>query len=353
MRSLLKSLFYHPWWGKRFCIHPFTRLEIGDSKQFVPCCEDWFTEEYKKLPHVNHWNGLQALKLRNAHLQGDFSYCKTNECSARTYTWLQVVLLKLLPFLHKKAFPFGVPSWSLIRSLLFKKAHLKQGPLSVNLVADVSCNLACPSCRATHVPTVPEEILDDAKSRLQEWKHSLQSLLFSGGEVFFSKWSKEILQNFNRKDFPNLKQVHLMTNGLLCTPKQFEKLKPGIDYVKTLSLSMDAASELMYAKTRGGNWKRLIKNLEFISELRRKKKITKLNFCFVVRRENYKEMQAFVSLARRYHADRVLFQTYQVWPGSQLNYQEEAVHLETHPEYQQFKEIKDEVLQDPNVTVSI
>jgi hypothetical protein len=51
---------------------------------FFPCCPSWHTDEYMTLDFEENlddiWNGKVAQDLRKKMYEGDFSYCKREEC---------------------------------------------------------------------------------------------------------------------------------------------------------------------------------------------------------------------------------------------------------------------------------
>ena len=107
-------------------------------------------------------------------------------------------------------------------------------------------------------------------------------LKFPGsGDPFASHHFRAFLKRINRKEFPNLK-VSLYTNGQLFTEKSWEELELS-GKVSYVNISIDAARAETYKIVRyPGDFERLLKNLEFIKQLRQSGEIKSLRFYFVV-----------------------------------------------------------------------
>ncbi|MEN6291952.1 MAG: hypothetical protein ABFD07_08065, partial [Methanobacterium sp.] len=80
----------------------------------------------------------------------------------------------------------------------------------------------------------------------------------------------------------------------LLDENMWNRIKKSHDYIKTIEISIDAATKDTYEKIRrGGNWERLIKNLNFISSI---ETISSKSYSFVVQDTNYKEMKMLYDL---------------------------------------------------------
>jgi molybdenum cofactor biosynthesis enzyme MoaA len=84
--------------------------------------------------------------------------------------------------------------------------------------------------------------------------------------------------------------------------------------VDVIKVSVDAARKDTYEKLRrGGKWETLCSNLEYIASLRQSSEIGRFSLNFVVQRENFREMSAFVDCAKGWCADEVRFTKLQNW----------------------------------------
>jgi MoaA/NifB/PqqE/SkfB family radical SAM enzyme len=219
---------------------------------------------------------------------------------------------------------------------------LPYGPREVNCCYDRSCNLSCPSCRTgiivesgrrEQIGRIQQKINDDALSGAE-----FLSITGSGdpfGSPFFRKW----LRSMRLADMPKLKRLHLHTNAILWTLEMWETIPSEIrQLVRSTEISIDAARAETYAiNRRGGDFSVLLRNLEFISGLRRSGPLEELTIHMVVQRNNFREIPEFVDLGRRVGADRIYFSQLVNWGTfSEEEFAERAVHLPSHADHAQF-----------------
>ena len=131
--------------------------------------------------------------------------------------------------------------------------------------------------------------------------------------------------------------------------------------MRVVTVSVDAAREPTYRLNRGGDWGQLRENLLFLSALPG----VRLQLNFVVQDNNFGEMVEFVEVASGYSASQVFFAGLRNWdavlPSSarnlhpvftDLEYQERAVHLPSHPRHGKLLEVlRDPVFRDPRVVL--
>jgi hypothetical protein len=108
--------------------------------------------------------------------------------------------------------------------------------------------------------------------------------------------------------------------------------------IDCVSVSVDAAKPETYRIVRrGGELADLLPNLEFIGELRRDKAIDYFRLSFVTQDLNFREMTAFIELARRVGADSVRFQMMHDWETYQdSDLKQRRIHLSDHPQHEEF-----------------
>jgi len=143
--------------------------------------------------------------------------------------------------------------------------------------------------------------------------------------------------------YPNVKNLHLHTNGVGWTRKIWSMLSnlhsiPRI----TTEISIDAATEDTYHQIRiGGIWKTLQENLHFIFTEIHNLEFVRLTF--VVQNNNYMEMVDFVKMADYFQKlngmkTSVSFQHINNWGTfSSADFLIKSVANEKHPEYKMFK----------------
>ena len=286
-------------------------------------------------------NSEQAVKIRASVLDGSFRYCNPTRC--------QKMIRNALP---SKTDP------ELIKDPVLGRAVIENNP-SIHEVRelsfgyDASCNLSCPSCRR-------EVIIDTHKQsqhRSQQIIVNISPLLPKlrllyinvSGEFLFSRPSREILRSIDQDFCPKL-SIDLISNGTLFSEAEWQKFSNIHGLVRHIRISTDAArKETFEFVRRGGKWDRFVGNLKFIGELRRRREIKSFMLAFAYQIANFREMPAFVELAKEVGADEVSFEPLLPHVSmSNAEYTARAVHLFAHPDRAEFLE----VLKHPNLSDS-
>lgn len=317
--------------------------------RFIPCCNDWLTDEFRKIPvGADPWNGPAAQELRRRLLKDDYSLCHIDRCKVKP-----VAIENLVRSFEVEA-PVSLKNRDAIAD---GKSEMPDGPTSLGIAQDSRCNLSCPSCRPhaiTKLDVQSATATKDADVILERARPTIEILKLAGdGEVFFSLWMRGILQSINANDWPRLRLIQLLTNGTLFDEKADRELSPGTQFIRRVSVSVDAGDEETYARVRGGDWNRLMRNLEWMSGARQSGRFEYLQLNFTLRAENLASAKAFVELGRRLKVDNVKFTNFENWERSPLKWEDEAVHRTTHPRHQEYLDFKAWVKTDRLVRWSI
>ena len=312
--------------GKYFCSKPFEWLELSINRKFYLCCPNWLPKNIPVQGQVRDaWNSKTAQEIRESILEGSFKFCAG------------------CPYLEEKTGPV-LPLDSVVDTRLKdiiknRKAILDRGPVWLNLSHDPSCNLMCPSCRRGIIRIKGEKFLANKEIQektLGDLKDDLEWLYITGsGDPFGSELFHGLLMGLKEKEYPRL-NIHLHSNGQLFDARRWDTIAGINSRVKWVHISIDAAAEATYLLNRKSNWKRLKKNLEFISRLRRTGPVETFEISMVVQQNNWREMTAFIDLGREFKVDRVLFTNLLNWGTfSKKEYMKRAVHLESHSEHRE------------------
>jgi MoaA/NifB/PqqE/SkfB family radical SAM enzyme len=330
----------------KICPYPFSRIEYN-SNYYIPCCFDWLTDEYHKLDHTNSdkWNSKAAIELRKRILKNDYSLCKRDYCQIK---------LRDTDENHVRTTDCDLDKQRL--DLIANGTVNFTGPTSVSITADRRCNLACESCRPEKVVTLSaddKKNLELTKQQLSKHANTIKIIKMVGdGEVFYSPYLSKFLKQLSPATYPSLEKVSLLTNGTLLSEANYERHKPGINYVQEISVSIDAGNQETYDQVRGGDWQQLMKNLTFMADLRAKGIIKKLSISFVVRKKNYLTMKEFARLGLELKTDQVIFSAFHPWHNirDHVDYDDQAIHLESHSEHNKLVTQINSVKKDyPNV----
>jgi hypothetical protein len=314
------------------CEMPFKRFDIVETGEINLCCGHWLPRAIGTVDDADlevTLNSGTAQAIRRSMIDGTYKYCNHLECVQMSQDAItrrdKVQDPQVL-----RAMASGDFRVDRVDNMLF--------------AYDRSCNLACPSCRRERIIEKPSE--NEAKARTMEVKlkpliSRLRHLEINvAGELFVSKPSRQILAMISPESCPDL-TVDLISNGMLFTPAEWEKF-PGIHgKVGGVRISIDAARPATFERLRRfGVHDVLLKNLEFLSRLRRSGEIGSLSFSFTYQLENFREMEEFVAFGRAHGVDKVIFEPLQnVGAFTDDEYRARAVHKSDHPLYPVFVEM--------------
>lgn len=228
-------------------------------------------------------------------------------------------------------------------------------PKIMNLAYDRGCNLACPYCR-TEIYNPKRDLNNTATIHTNLFAKGLpgvERLVIAGnGDVCASRYYMDFLEHFDAEQYPQLR-IKVQTNGLLFTRERWARIARSHSAIDWISVSVDAASEETYRKNRGGDFKKLLECLEFVSELRRAGTIKLFFINFVVQENNFREMKEFIQLGLKHSCDLVEFQCVENWGTyTAEQFAKVAVQQETHPHHQEFLDyLNDPAFANPIVSI--
>jgi wyosine [tRNA(Phe)-imidazoG37] synthetase (radical SAM superfamily) len=194
-----------------------------------------------------------------------------------------------------------------------------------------------------------ERLLEPYLSEPTEQPFTLS--ITGSGDPFASKVFRELLYTLDGGRFPNMR-INLQTNGVLLTPRNWQRMHRIHSNITAIFISFDAGTESTYGIIRrGGHWGHLLQNCARLGELRERGEIRHLRFDFVAQAANFREMAAFVKLSRELGADRAYFSKLLNWgTWSPAGFFAQCPWLPNHPLRDEFMEVlRDPVLNDPFV----
>jgi wyosine [tRNA(Phe)-imidazoG37] synthetase (radical SAM superfamily) len=319
----------------KFCHKPFEHLEPHPNGSSSLCCYSWLPYYAGKLDENTSvgevFNSKLVQDIRWSILDGSFKYCNHDLCPH--------IQNNSLPEKHEVSDEY-------LKNIIDNNIVNDLKPRFYNLCYDASCNLSCPSCRRQKIShtdgplyekglQIQNKIIEEVFNKPHD-DYCLISVTGSG-DPFGSKLFRELLFNIKGEDFPNV-LFNLQTNGVMFTPKYWDKMKGIQKNINTVIVSYDAGTEETYNITRrGGNWKALQKNMKFLSGLRGEKKINELRIDFVAQKRNYKEMPLVVEIGKRLNVDTVYFSRIINWGTfNEEEFDSHAVWKSTHAEFNDY-----------------
>jgi sulfatase maturation enzyme AslB (radical SAM superfamily) len=306
------------------CVAPFEYLEITNHGGIYGCCPGWMPKQLSKLEDVaSVWESDTLKDVQQSVMDGSYKYCSTEHCPALNKLVNNGIVDKGF-FQHKDEFKSTNPI----------------GPKTINYAFDKSCNLSCPSCRTEKVMANTEEIkkIEWVMSEIEKaYGSTLQRIYLSGtADPFASKSFRKLLTNFDKTKYPKVYNIQLHTNALLLNKEMWDEMKDTQRYIKTMEISIDAATKKTYEIVRrGGDWDILIDNLKFISML----PITDITLSMVVQDNNYMEMfdfyESMIDIFGK--KGKVFFKKITNWNTfSNAEFKLKEIHNPLHPEFNMF-----------------
>ncbi len=319
----------------KICPFAFGRLEISDQA-YSPCCPDWTTEEFNLLAQTYPgWNGQAARELRRRLLNSDYSFCRREVCCVK------LVSLSELKKNGGHLGPFHAISPQNIKAIEDRETFLPDEASVITISVDERCNLNCPSCRSesiTHINKAKQEELNQVKARIWKTRKHLKALHFTNGEPLYSPWARTMIRSFTSSEFPSLKNIAIMTNGLLLNEKSLKPLYPGFEKVTEISVSVDAGDSETYTQVRGADYNEILKNISYAVKTLKPSHVRSVDVNFVLQKLNYRSLPLFIKTMRELGVDDLNIHELHPWEKMKINYYEHAVHIPTHPEHHFLKE---------------
>lgn len=338
-------------WTDRLCVNPWTYVELFAGGNVYFCCPTFTGDKpigniFRSSPE-KIWNSPQALIFRAQMLNGSFAQCDCNKCPG--------LLGNLLP--TRESILQGAHGVEIQQALRDRAIILDRGPTVVKLCYDVSCNLWCPSCRSERI--VARKTTQEALNRVRDefilpFLKDARILVLSGdGDPFASRHYRDIMR-MTWERLPDLR-LSLHTNAVLLDERAWRDLHLE-GRVGLIQVSIDAATAETYAIVRrGGDFNRLLSNLEFLAGKRRRSEFARLELLYVVQTCNFLEMGDFVRLGQRLGVDSIHFSLIEHW-GRGMNaaqYREAQIWRADHPRRREFlAALADPILDDPIVEMS-
>jgi len=293
---------------KKYCLSPFLDLSITTLASHPCPCDTWIHPDFGIAKHdvsakhgsLQLWYHPVFTKFRESIRDGSRNTCLMDLCPRKN--------MKSIPEINNMDLPEEFKA-NLINFLQGSTSRYKNLPIYLSLDYDVTCNLKCITCR-NQVIALPKKmgdtIFENSVKPLLPYAHWLS--ITGTGDPFASPHFRELL--FYGIDLPStFRGIGIMTNGILFNENAYNRM-PNKNLIKKVHVSVDATCVETYNKIRlGGDWEKLLINLEFLKKLKQLGKIDELNFGFVLQEANYKELPAFIDFAKSYGCNHILLNT--------------------------------------------
>lgn len=284
--------------SNRFCEAPFVKFETLMDGTVAPCCSIWTQQRLGQLDGSTFeqiWNSPSAQEMRASILDGSYRHCHKQRCT----------------FINEDELPTRdeVTDPTMRAVIDGNITHMEQGPRWLFLAHDVTCNLACPSCRDGILAA------DEAQERRFDKieQQVFQPLLNAEGEVRISvsgqgdPWSSPHYRSILRYMSDHVLEdvvLNIHTNALLMGEGRWAQY-PGLERYRALvDVSIDACTPWVYEHVRRpGKWEKLYPNLQFIAGKRARGEFREFHLNATIQLDNFHEMPALMRLAQSLGAD--------------------------------------------------
>ena len=266
-------------------------------------------------------------------MDGSYKYCNTNKC------YVYANNLALLTETEIKE----------------KFAENMAPPKIIDFGHDRQCNVHCVMCRDCKIVNSAQETkkLDDKIETvfLPMVQNADYVFINGAGEALASRHCRNLIQKIT-DEYPRVK-FRIRSNGILCDQKNFEQL--GImDKVDDVLISLHATTKKTYNKiVLESDFDRIMKNLHWLSKMKRENIINKLTLVSVVSKLNYKEIVEFTKFAKIFSATACFLEYLPIGTQIDKNYHKMAIFNKEHREYNKLaKLLRNEIFETEKVNFS-
>ncbi len=323
----------------RFCEAPFIKFETLIDGNVAPCCSIWTQHRLGHLERDSFdtiWNGPDAQAMRESIHDGSYRYCNKQRCT--------LIMEDALP----KKTDVTDPD---LRDAIDNERLTMKSPKWLFLAHDITCNLACPSCRSE---LLGSDDAQEARFAIIE-NEVFHPLLNADGEVLVSvsgqgdPWSSQHYRSILRymADHELTAKLNIHTNALLMSERKWEEYRGLERYETVVDVSIDACSPHVYQHVRRpGKWEKLEPNLRFIGRKRADGTFKEFHINATVQLDNFHELPGLTDFAADLGCDSVRFYMMQNTGGHiSADYARGNVADAEHPLHRAFLE----TMRDPKL----
>jgi len=291
-----------------FCILPFTLLRV-DHEGVAPCCWlDWREKPVgigrrilKKI-----WFGKAFQNIRYTIKDDSYNFCNTDECTNLPIT---CEFFKSRNYLIKN-------DLEILDYIEGRKTVWERLPDRIDFAFDAECNLRCKSCSIDSLQKYSKDIKKKILFEIEEIGGNIKTIYIAAmGDPFATSSYRNWLINFPANKFPKLEKVIFQTNAIFWKKDLWMKIEKSIgQYCIDAFISIDGGTAATYEKNRyGSSFITLMENMDYISLLRKEKRISRLNIDCIIQKNNFTEIPLLIKIAREFCADEITFTKISNW----------------------------------------
>lgn len=295
------------------------------------------------------WNNQSMMEFRDSIYKGTYQFCnlkrcpytsdyfnKTNDTIISINNFDRIEKLLKTPKSKLKEF-YDIITYDEFSAIKNQELILHFKPINMYLGYDLTCNLKCPTCRNDYISQNQEkDKFDSAIKNL----YPFADIIYLGiaCEPFASNHFRNWMFTVTSEELKYVRKIYIQTNALLLNAEMWNQVSDAFKEKEILiSISIDAADKNTYENMNrlGGDWDKLIENIEFISKC---DDFNYRNMNFVTQLNNYLQMKDFIILARKYKFT-TLFQKIGDWGTfTPKEYFARNIFFKNHPQHANFLE---------------
>lgn len=277
------------------CTFPWHYLTITSHGYYQPCCYLAYgcntpPETQEEVIGLFNSGAMQSLRAKLINNDLDGLYCKG--CAARLQT-----VDDFPADAHMSNPAYRAHRKRLVEAYTQRQTDVPALPSLLELSVTRQCNLRCCMCHITEEDSFRDEpvvttahflgLLQDVNMR------EVGLLRLLGGEIFFAPDGLEILDAVVSEGLEDTR-LEVLTNGML-----LDKFVHKVEKVANLKLtfSIDGYGEAYKSIRRGGNWERLLRNMQLVNTLREGRPNWEVRISSVIMRSSITSLDALVELA--------------------------------------------------------
>lgn len=311
----------------KYCSRSYEYLYLDNDNGDVYICP-WMEPGITKIGNILEedietiWHGEKAEYYRNLFREGCYKYCRPQACPR--------VQNNDLPKIDNE-------------EKYIKLTKTAPRPKVINLAYDSVCNQHCETCRPSVFipPKDYAEKMNKIRERITPYINTAEEISASGhGDPFASPYMMDLLSGLKPEN-SNFK-ILLETNGVFFDEEHWERIKHLGKYNLHVVLTSNSFDEFTYKHiSLGGNYNKLMHNLEFIKTLRESGELKHYTSSFVVQDRNFREIPSFIerSLNEFGFDDVVLKPVYQWGTMPEKTFWFKDVLNPKHPYHAEYLEI--------------
>ncbi len=320
----------------KFCERPFIHAYLTTGGRVWPC--PWMHYDIGNLYENDLeeiWHSDAAETARETILDGSFAYCRKISC----------------PICERNEFQ------DLSEEEIKNAAIASQTPKYIAIANDRICNIACTSCRTSmYCPEKGErEKIDGVLDRLIRYANKAEVLELNGNGEFLANPSFMSFLEKLRPEKDNFR-LFLQTNGILFDETHWSRFCSLSKYNLQVCVTLNSLRREVYEHLSGGfdYLDQVLKNLRFLSALRRKNEVSFLQVVMVVQECNFWEIPDYVQAlvhSEEYAIDQITFRPVYKWFGMEREtYWFKNMLNPLHPYHKEYlKILDDDCWNDPKV----